>query len=261
MKDFVFEKPLREGVIAVRRGPMALEAELAGAAVSCHYPARGRLSGIRLEGRPCLLSRSDSLRRRTEYTVEALSLQRPEDEKKRWIGINPSAVRAYAAHYVPRREFSRMLNTTPKSGEAAMPGAGFLGLRVDFRLGNTFVKLLSPMAELKESIPPWVRVQPKTAPPFGARMVRQLEGVSGRMRPGQRLIVLLCYLYDSPPETLCPRGDPAFLEVREALRLLRLRGIEIWQANFRVEPERVWLIRNFPILPENADGTKAQRYG
>ena len=251
MKEFVFAEPLREGVILSRNGSMALRAELAGASVSCHYPVRGRLSGISIEGRPCLLSRNIAPDRRTEYTAEAISLEQPEDPKKRWIGLNRIVARDCVAHYLPRREFSEMLGT----GAPAVPGGNLLGMRTDFRLGDTFLKLQVPMGELHLPLPSWVRVQPKETAPFGVRMVRQLKQAAEGIGTKERLIVLLCYLYDSPPEALCGRKDPAFGEVREALTFMRLRGIEIWQANFRMEPKRVWLIRSFPILPENADGT------
>ena len=252
LKEYVFREPLQEGVILSRRGSVALTAELRGEPVSCHFPARGRLSGIRLDGLPCLLSRSDTPGRRTEYTAEAFSLGKPGDEKKRWIGLNRFAVREYAAHYLPRREFAEML----WGAGPAVPGGSVAGMRTDFRAGDTYVALQAPMQELNIPLPPGVRAEPRgETAPFGVRMTRQLRQAAERMGMRQRLIVLLCYLYDSPPTVLCGRKDPAYGEVRDALEFMRLRGIGIWQANFRVEPERVWLVRCFPVRPENADGT------
>ena len=257
MKSYVFAEPLLEGVILSRRGSVALTAELRGAPVFCRFPARGRLSGVRLDGRPCLLSRSDSPRRRTQYTAEAFSLQEPGEEKKRWIGLNRLAVRDYAAHYLPRREFAPMLQT----GEPAVPGGYAAGMRTDFRMGDTYLKLQAPMQELNLPLPPGVRAEPRGTAAFGIRMARQLRGAAERMEKRERLLLLLCYLYNSPPTVLCGRKNPAYGPVRDALEFMRLRGIEIWQANFRVEPERVWLIRLFPIRPENTDGTGVEALG
>ena len=62
-----------------------------GESVSCHCPTTGRIGSLDISGRPCLLSRSTDPNRKTPFTVEALSLDRPEDEQKSWIGINMGA--------------------------------------------------------------------------------------------------------------------------------------------------------------------------
>ena len=66
--------------------------DVAGETVSCHCPTTGRIGKIDLSGRPCLLSESTNPERKTPYTVEAISLNRPEDAGKKWIGINQNAV-------------------------------------------------------------------------------------------------------------------------------------------------------------------------
>lgn len=251
MKEYVFREPLLEGVILSRQGSVALTANLQGSSVYCHFPARGRLSGIRLSGRPCLLSQSNSPERRTPYTVEAFSLNRPEDEKKRWIGLNRYAVKEYVTHYLPRREFMNML----QDAKQVSPCGSIAGMKTDFRIGDTYLLLQTPMQELNILPPAEIQANPNQSAPFGIRMVKQLRRIAENIGKKQRLIILLCYLYDSPPTVLCRKNESAYGDVRSALEFMHLRGVEIWQANFRVEPERVWLIRNFAICPDNIDGT------
>ena len=250
MKRYVFPEPLREGVILARRGTPAVLAEVRGETALCHYAAGGRLSGLPLEGRPCLLSRVESAVRRTEYTVEAISLDAPEAEKKRWIGVNRFAVPKYVAHYLPRREFADML---PQAAPAAR-GRLCHGVRADFRMGETFLRLQAPMQQLLLPLPPGMAGAARPAPEFGMRMVRQLYALSERMELRERMILLLCYLYDSPCTRLLAADDPSFAQVCDRLQKMAKRGVEIWQANFRVEPEYAVLIRHYRITPEYAAG-------
>ncbi|WP_424725817.1 hypothetical protein [Methanobacterium sp.] len=46
------------------------------------------MGNIDLSGIPCLLSKSNDPKRKTPYTVEAVSLDLPESKEKSWIGIN-----------------------------------------------------------------------------------------------------------------------------------------------------------------------------
>ena len=54
--------------------------------VTCHGPTTGRIGNIDISGIPCLLSKSDNPKRKTPYTVEAVSLDLPESKEKSWIG-------------------------------------------------------------------------------------------------------------------------------------------------------------------------------
>ncbi|MDR0249375.1 MAG: hypothetical protein LBI44_06965 [Oscillospiraceae bacterium] len=93
---YVFNPPLVEGVIQNRKTQYTMSVEAGGEVVACHCPTTGRIGNIELGGRPCLLSKSTDPSRKTPYTVEAVSLNRPEDAAKSWIGINQNAANRYA---------------------------------------------------------------------------------------------------------------------------------------------------------------------
>ena len=58
-------------------------------------PTTTRIGDIDIAGRPCLLSKSKDPDGKTRYTVEAISLNRPEDNEKARTGINENAANRY----------------------------------------------------------------------------------------------------------------------------------------------------------------------
>jgi sugar fermentation stimulation protein A len=85
---YTFNWPLEEGVIRKRKTQFTMIVVVNGRDVSCHCPATERIGDIDLAALPCLLSQSAVPARKTPYTVEAVSVNRPCDTRKSWIGIN-----------------------------------------------------------------------------------------------------------------------------------------------------------------------------
>lgn len=83
-----FSQALIEGIILLRKWQFIFLAEIEGKECRCHCPCTGRIGNIDVAGRLCLLSKSNDKNRKTQYTVEAISLNKPEDLQKTWIGIN-----------------------------------------------------------------------------------------------------------------------------------------------------------------------------
>lgn len=90
MEDTVlrYETPLVEGIIEKRKSQFTIDVVIDNELVRCHCPTTGRIGNIDLSGIPCLLSKSTDPKRKTPYTVEAVSLDLPESKEKAWIGIN-----------------------------------------------------------------------------------------------------------------------------------------------------------------------------
>ena len=84
---FLFDVPLTEGVIQTRKSQFTMLVTINGGEMACHCPTTGRIGNIELAGRPCLLSKSLDPARKTPFTVEAVSLNRPEDTGKTWSGV------------------------------------------------------------------------------------------------------------------------------------------------------------------------------
>lgn len=109
MEKYQFENRLLEGVIELRRGQFTMVVNINGTRTSCHCPTTGRIGNLDVTGRPCLLSKSADPKRKTPYTVEAISLDRPEDSNKSWIGINQNAANRYVEHYLKNGGFADMV--------------------------------------------------------------------------------------------------------------------------------------------------------
>lgn len=110
VEPFVFEIPLVEGVIEKRKSQFTMMVTVDGTSTACHCPTTGRIGNLDVAGRPCLLSKSTDPNRKTPYTVEAVSLNRPEDSDKRWIGINQNAANRYVEHYLRNGGFAEIVH-------------------------------------------------------------------------------------------------------------------------------------------------------
>ena len=111
MRDFAFEPPLFEGVIVRRKSQFTMLVDYGGETQSFHCPTTGRIGNIDVSGRPCLVSLARGEGRKTAGTVEAVSLARPEDAGKDWVGINQNAANRYVEHFLRNGGFSDIVGT------------------------------------------------------------------------------------------------------------------------------------------------------
>lgn len=109
--DFKFNESLVEGVIVERKGQFTMICEINGEINNCHCPTTGRIGNLDVSGLPCLLSKSSDIKRKTTYTVEAVSLNSPEDSDKSWIGINQNGANRYVEHYLVNGGFKDMVGS------------------------------------------------------------------------------------------------------------------------------------------------------
>ena len=182
------------------------------------------------------------LNRKTPFTVEAVSLDRQEDEKKSWIGINQNAANRYVEHYLVN------------GGFADMVGAGnevqrerFLGdSKLDFLVGNTYLEIKTPLQSLQVSIPPWVKTKKVASFSSTDRFVRHITELADSLQSHQRAILLTIFIYDNPGFEVAERSTH-YEEVKAAVDAAQARGVEIWQSNFKITPECVALEKYFRI--------------
>jgi sugar fermentation stimulation protein A len=95
------------------------------------------------------LSQSAVPAHKTPYTVEAVSVNRPWDTRKSWIGINQNAVNRYVEHYLVTGGFSKMIGKG-----ALVQREQFLGAsKLDFLVGNTYLEVKTPLQSLQVAVP------------------------------------------------------------------------------------------------------------
>ena len=154
IENIGFPEPLKEGTIVKRTSIYTMDVSVNGETIQCHCPTTGRIGNIDLSGIPCLLSPSDNPKRKTRYTVEAISLGRPDDSDKRWIGINQNAANRYVEHYLRNGGFPDMVEGTEVRREV------FLGeSKLDFLVGDCYLEVKTPLQHLQVEIPDYVKTK------------------------------------------------------------------------------------------------------
>lgn len=240
--DFKFNEPLLEGVIVKRKGQFTMICEINGVINNCHCPTTGRIGNLDVSGLPCLLSKSIDIKRKTPYTVEAVSLNRPEDSNKSWIGINQNAVNRYVEYYLINGGFKDMIGVGNEVFREK-----FLGIsKLDFLAGNIYVEVKTPLQHLQVEYPEYIKTKKVT--PFSStdRFQKHITELGKSLQSHQRAILLTCFIYDNPGFEIIEKSTN-YEEVKAAIDRSIALGVEMWQANFEIQPEGVRLVRYYKI--------------
>lgn len=240
--DIEFANTLVEGIIEKRKSQFTMLVSVDGESTACHCPTTGRIGTIDVCGRPCLLSKSDDPKRKTPYTVEAVSLNRPEDCNKSWIGINQNAANRYVEHFLVSGGYADMVGT-----ENDVKREVFLGnSKLDFLVGNTYLEVKTPLQQLQVNIPDYVKT--KNVTPFSStdRFQRHITELADSLESHQRAILLCCFIYDNPGFRVIEHSTN-YEQVKAAVDSAQERGVEIWQTNFRITAKGVALDKYFRI--------------
>ncbi len=245
MSRLLFETPLVEGVIEKRKSQFTMLVQVNGISTACHCPTTGRIGNLDVAGRPCLLSRSADPKRKTPYTVEAVSLGRPEDSEKSWIGINQTAANRYVEHYLRSGGFPDMVGDAIDVRREVFLGRS----KLDFLVGNTYLEVKTPLQHLQVDIPAWVKTKKETPFSSTGRMSRHFEELGGSLKEHERAILLVCFLYDNPGFEIIEHSTN-YDQVKEIVDRNVSKGVETWQANFEITPRGVELKKYFPIQIE-----------
>ncbi|EGT3616365.1 DNA/RNA nuclease SfsA [Clostridium perfringens] len=238
--DFKFEEPLIEGTIVKRKSQFTMICEINGEIYTCHCPTTGRIGNIDVSYRPCLLSKSTDSKRKTPYTVEAISLNLQEESNKSWIGINQNAVNRYVEHYLVNGGFKNMIGKEDKILREQSIGIS----KLDFRVGNTYIEVKMPLQNLQIDYPDYIKIKKTT--PFSStdRFVKHITELGNSLNNNERAILLNCFIYDNPGFEVKEKSTN-YEEVKAAFDRNVELGVETWQANFRIQPEGVTLVKYF----------------
>ncbi len=237
-----FSQSLIEGKIISRRGQFIMSVDINGVEQRCHCPTTGRIGTFDITGRPCLLSGSENPNRSTRYTVEAISLNRLEDENKSWIGINQNTVNRYVEYCLNCGEFRHMISVREKVLREQMLGFS----KLDFLVDNTYLEVKTPLQDIQLPIPEYVKIR-KTSPlTYTDRLKKHITDLANSLQTNQRAIMLIVFMYDNPGFKVISRSTNS-QEVYNTVNSSVSKGVEIWQANFKITPEEVVLSKYFPL--------------
>ncbi len=244
---FGFAEPLREGVVVRRRSQFTMAVDLGGGELAFHCPTTGRIGNIDVAGRPCLVSLARGAGRKTAGTVEAVSLAKPEDALKDWIGINQNAANRYVEHYLRRGGLAQAVGGIFGEPREDVRREVFLGeSKLDFLVGDTFLEVKTPLQHLQLDIPEWVKTKKATPFSFTGRMQRHVGELAKSLADHQRAVLLICCIYDNPGFEVVERSTN-YDEVKATMDESVARGVTVWQANFRIAPDGVTLQKVMPV--------------
>ena len=143
---FNFTTPLQVATIVSRPNRFLMHIMVNGVEHIAHCPTTGRIGDINFSGCeiPCLVSESNDSKRKTKYTVEAISLKSPKSESySDWVGINQGKANAYVKHFLQNGELSKMIEGDVKSEVTSGKS------RIDFKVGGNFLEIKMPLISLK----------------------------------------------------------------------------------------------------------------
>ena len=244
---FGFAEPLREGVIVRRKSQFTMAVDLGGVELAFHCPTTGRIGSIDVSGRPCLVSLAHGEGRKTAGTVEALSLARPEDAGKDWIGINQNAANRYVEHYLRCGGLAQAVGGAFGEPRDDVRREVFLGQsKLDFLVGDTFLEVKTPLQHLQVEVPEWVKTRKATPFSSTGRMQRHVGELAKSLEDHQRAVLLICCVYDNPGFEVVERSTN-YDEVKATMDASVERGVAVWQANFCITPDGVALRRVMPV--------------
>ncbi len=237
-----YEIPLVEGIIEKRKSQFTIDVIIDNEVVRCHCPTTGRIGNIDLSGIPCLLSKSSDPKRKTPYTVEAVSLDLPESKEKSWIGINQNAANRYVENALLKGFFGDIV-----SGYDSVLREQVLGVsKLDFLVGNTYIEVKTPLLSIQLPYPEHIKTKKVGKFSSTERFIKHINELAGSLANNQRAILLVCFIYDNPGfkvEVRSTNSDFVESEVQKCIS----RGIEIWQVNFSISKDGVKLLKYFDI--------------
>ncbi|MDR3156293.1 MAG: DNA/RNA nuclease SfsA [Holosporaceae bacterium] len=236
LQAYKFDQFLRQGTIISRPNRFLMHVEKDGSVFVCHCPSTGKIGNIAFDGVPCLLSESSNKKRKTPYTVEAISI----DEARTWIGINQNAVNRYVEHFfcigalddiVPNRH---TILREQKAGNS----------RLDFKIDNTYVEVKMPLQFLTFSKND--RPNDMECTNSHERFVRHITELGNRLQENENAVLLVCFAYDAPIFTP-PEPTEQNRIIGDAVRQSVKAGVRAWQVNMNIDAHGVTLLKHFDI--------------
>lgn len=235
MPEYRFAETLIKGLIKSRPNRFIMMVEIDGVVEKCHCPSTGRIGNIDFKDIPCLLSRSDSAKRKTNYTVEAIY---PVTKNDTIVGINQVKANTYVNFFLENNLLPKMVLVDAVKREVFLNKS-----KIDFLVNNNcYVEVKTLLKDI-----PFGSKKPQRRFDSFDRLLRHYTEISTKISENQKSMVLLCNLYDAQPFTPPVTSEIGTSKVRKVVKQAIDNGIEHWQVNLNVTAEGVSLIDYFKV--------------
>lgn len=274
-KFLKFKNILHEGRIISRPNRFIMNVEINGKEEKCHCPVTGKIFEIDFinSNVPCLLSSSsnslDSIneenndtslkitkkknQRKTNWTVEAISLDKVETRNKNWIGINQTKVNSYIEYFLSQNQISFLpVESTMKIQREVKVGNS----RIDFLIGsNHLLEVKTPLTFscLKEPIPSHInlltsknKVIIKNTPQMdNTRLVKHFNELTNQMSSNSlQASVCLVFMYDANIFKPPPITNES---IENAVKSSLEQGVTYHQINLLINSTGIQLLDILPL--------------
>jgi sugar fermentation stimulation protein A len=208
---------------------------------------------------PCLLSDSHAgagngkEKRKTRFTVEAVSTDSPAKKNKKWIGINQNAANRYVEHFIRTGQLRKIFGKQHADVQREVRAGKS---RLDFLVGNIFAEVKTPLSDLQTgNRRKWKWSEEAGAPrgkAYFERLIRHYRQLAKLLKGGRRAVVILCFMYDAPAFVPPPidKGNAGIIRTARSAEKL---GVERWQVNMEMNGDGVQLVkyRRLAIFPNS----------
>nr|WP_295001868.1 DNA/RNA nuclease SfsA [uncultured Methanobrevibacter sp.] len=235
---YEFDVPLIEGKVLKRNSQFTLDVEINGNVEKVHCPTTGRIGDIDLKNIAGLLSTSDNPKRKTKYTLEAISVSNPDRKNKKWVGINQIASNKYIEFFLKKHLMDNMLPEYDEIRREVRLGKS----KLDFLAGDTYLEVKTPLQTLQIEYDTNIKTKKVTSFSSTDRFIKHINELADSLESNEKAILLNTFQYDNPGyEILNPSTN--YYEVSANVDKCIEKGLEIWQVNMNIDPEGMELIR------------------
>ena len=189
---YKFKTKLVEGIIIKRVFNYIMLVKYNNQTIKCHCPTTCSIGNFSLKNLPCLLSITDDDKRKTKYTVEAISLDNPNKKNKKWIGINQTKANMYFEYFLKQNRFTEIFPKINKIEREKF----FKKSKFDFKVDDTFLEVKTPLQILFLKVPKNIKTR-QIKFSYGTRYVKHLEELKNYLKLKKRAVLVFCYMYDA----------------------------------------------------------------
>ena len=240
MEEYLFKKPLTEGLIKARPNRFIMLVEIRNKLEKCHCPSTGQIASITFRDIPCLVSEAENKDRKTRFTVEAISLDSKEKQNKEWIGINQTKANEYVKFFLKSGCLKKLFPEIKEIKREVKVNNS----RIDFLINSQdFLEVKTLLKDIPSENHPNYKKRKSKFVSFD-RIIKHFKDISKTIN-NSRAVFLLCYLYNANPFEV-PKENPS-KRIINAAKNSAAKGLEQWQINLGINKKGIRLINYFKL--------------
>lgn len=235
-----FEEKLKEALIIDRPNRFIMDVLIDDRIEVCHCPSTGRVRDVLMKNIPCLISIAgkNHEKRKTKYTVEAISLNKIEDKHKKWIGINQTKANSYIEYLIRNNHLPEMIDF--KNNDKLVREQKVGKSRLDFVINdNIYLEVKTPLVilPLKEEYMTNKDVSYSGNAKFYSfdRFFKHLD----ELKNHKKAILISFYMFEA--NKFIPKIETDNNIIIDKVYSAKNNGLEFWQVNTKFDENGIEL--------------------